>query len=99
MNQQELDITLARESEAEAKASRKAWQLAASLLLTALTLGLLIYVYRNSKKQKQMNNLLLEKNEEINLQKIIIEEKILNSQIVLLMPKEFNLHFYHHKIN
>ncbi|MBK8927537.1 MAG: tetratricopeptide repeat protein [Crocinitomicaceae bacterium] len=75
MNQQELDITLARESEAEAKASRKAWQLAASLLLTALTLGLLIYVYRNSKKQKQMNNLLLEKNEEINLQKIIIEEK------------------------
>lgn len=75
MNQQELDITLARESEAEAKASRKAWQLTASLALTVLTLGLLFYVYRNSKKQKQLNSLLIEKNEEINLQKIIIEEK------------------------
>src|SRR3990167_10778832 len=75
LNQQQLEMTQVKESEANAKASRTAWQLTGALVLLLSIVVLLLYVYNNSKKQKKLNALLMEKNEEINFQKFVIEEK------------------------
>lgn len=75
MKEQDLDIALANEEAAEQKASKTVWQLIGSGVLTLFVLVILIFVYRNSKQQKRINQMLTEKNEEINQQKLIIEEK------------------------
>ena len=75
IGQQELKLSQSTAEAANLKASKITYQLLGALGLMLLILVILFFVYRNSKNQKKINSLLQEKNNEINLQKLTIEEK------------------------
>jgi serine phosphatase RsbU (regulator of sigma subunit)/tetratricopeptide (TPR) repeat protein len=75
INQQQLEISNMNTEAANLRASKSTWQLLGSLFLLSAILVVLFFVYRNSKNQQRINQLLQEKNNEINHQKMEIEEK------------------------
>lgn len=72
---QELLLAQSNAEAANLRASKTSLQLFGAIAILILILGVLIIVFRNAKNQKRINNLLHEKNNEINLQKLTIEEK------------------------
>jgi tetratricopeptide (TPR) repeat protein len=75
IKEKELELSQSNELAAELKASKTTWQLAGVVIMMVAVLIVLLVVYRNSKNQKRINALLQDKNEEINHQKLEIEEK------------------------
>lgn len=75
IKEQELALSQSNEEAANLKASKSTWQLLGAIFLLLCILVVLFFVYRNSKNQKRINALLQEKNDEINHQKLEIEEK------------------------
>lgn len=75
IKEQELQLSQSNELAAELKASKTTWQLLGAVIMMIAVLIVLIVVYRHSKNQKKINALLQDKNEEINHQKLEIEEK------------------------
>ena len=75
IKEQELALSQSNEEAANLQAAKSAWQLIGAVVLLLCILVILFFVYRNSKNQKRINALLQEKNDEINHQKLEIEEK------------------------
>ncbi|MBK6950463.1 MAG: tetratricopeptide repeat protein [Crocinitomicaceae bacterium] len=75
IKEKELQLSQSNELAAELKASKTTWQLLGALIIMVAVIIVLIVVYRHSKNQKKINALLQDKNEEINHQKLEIEEK------------------------
>ena len=75
LNQQELKLSQTNAEAANLKAATATWQLIGAGVLLLFILVILFAVYRASKNQQKINALLQEKNDEIEAQKMMIEEK------------------------
>ena len=75
IKEQELKLSNSNVEAANLKAAKSTWQLIGALFILICILVILFFVYKNSKNQKKINALLQDKNEEINHQKLEIEEK------------------------
>ncbi len=75
LSEQKVATSHSSELAAKEQAAKTIWQLTGAIGLTLFTLILLLFVYRNAKNQRKLNLALSEKNDEINKQKLIIEEK------------------------
>jgi tetratricopeptide (TPR) repeat protein len=75
LNQQALKLSQSNAEAAAHKADTATWQLIGSGGFLLFILVVLVIVYRTSQNQKKINALLQEKNDKINTQKVMIEEK------------------------
>jgi serine phosphatase RsbU (regulator of sigma subunit) len=75
IKEKELQLSQSNELAAELKASKTTWQLVGAMIIMLAILIALFALYRHSKNQKKVNALLQDKNDEINHQKLEIEEK------------------------
>lgn len=75
LKEKDLKLSKSNEEAANLKASKTTWQLVGASFILLCILVILFFVYRNSKNQKKINALLQDKNDEINQQKLEIEEK------------------------
>ncbi len=80
LNKKELNLYQVKIEKQKAANQRNFAIIIGLLILTILTIGIVLLVVKNNRQRKKTNEFLIEKNEEIKLQKDLVEQK--NEEII-----------------